>query len=79
MAAVTHLMSVIPKSLAFGGISPRQSSPLWVRTVRVEQGYGLLFAILASEIKPAPNYPAIKSWLDSNFPGVDLFVQGWNA
>ncbi len=79
MAAVTHLMSVIPKNQAFGGISPRQSSPLWVRPIQIETGYALLLVVLASNIKPKPNYAAIRKWLDSNFPGQDLTVQGWNA
>jgi len=71
--AIQHLMSVIPKDSAFGGIEPRQSSPLWVRPIEIENGrFALLFLLFYSSIQPNPNYDMIRNWIDEKFPGCDI-------
>ena len=79
MHAVTHFMSVVPRDPAFGGISPRQASPLWVRPIAVDRHYTLLLVLLMPRLQPRADYPCVSRFLDSHFPGEDLIVKGWNA
>jgi CRISPR-associated protein Cmr1 len=78
MDAVTQFMQKASGSYAFGGIKPRQASPLWVRPIRLGEQYGLLFMVLASDY-PGANYETVRSFLDKEFPGEDIPVKGWNA
>jgi CRISPR-associated protein Cmr1 len=78
MTAVTQFMQNVPKLQAFGGISPRQASPLWVRPIQLDRQYGLLLTVLASQFNGA-NYPAVQKFLSENFNGEDISVKGWNA
>ncbi len=79
MDAVKKFMGSVPRNQAFGGIQPRQASPLWVRPVQTENGWGLLFLVLASKLAAGTNYSSIRTFLDQHFPGRDLQVKGWNA
>lgn len=78
IAAVAQFMQKVPKLQAFGGISPRQASPLWVRPIQLDGQYGLLLTVLASHFNGA-NYPAVQKFLNENFNGEDISVKGWNA
>lgn len=78
MDAVIRFMQHVPRDAAFGGISPRQASPLWVRPIKTEKGYGLLFLVLASELKAGTNYTKVRDFLDQHFPGEHLQAKGWN-
>ncbi|MCS6926971.1 MAG: type III-B CRISPR module RAMP protein Cmr1 [Candidatus Binatia bacterium] len=78
MAAVTQFMQKVPKLQAFGGIRPRQASPLWVRPIQLDGRYGLLFAVLASQF-PGADYSTVQRFLDEHFNGEDIRVRGWNA
>jgi len=79
MDAVVQFIQKIPKDPAFGGIRPRQASPLWVRPVQIENGYGLLFLVLASRLRTGTDYGKIQGFLGQNFPGTLLKAKGWNA
>ncbi len=77
MGAIVAFMDRVPKTQALGGIDPRrQSSPLWVRPIQIDQQYGLLFAVLASQFQGA-DYGMVRRVLDQ-FPGQDVTVKGWN-
>jgi CRISPR-associated protein Cmr1 len=76
--ATANFMRVVPRDMAFGGIQPRQASPLWVRPIQTENGYGLLLLVLASCLKTGTNYRSIRDFLDQYFPGVSLEAKGWN-
>lgn len=79
MEAVEAFMRKVQKTQALGGIDPRrQASPLWVRPIKIGDHYGLLFVVLASRFGGS-NYPAVKAFLDSSFPGQDITAKGWNA
>jgi len=78
LAAVTQFMQKAPQDQAFGGIKPRQASPLWVRPIQLTDHYGLLLVVLASYFNGA-NYPTVQRFLAQHFPGEDLSVKGWNA
>lgn len=78
LAAVTQFMQKAPKLQAFGGISPRQASPLWVRPIQLGEQYGLLLTVLASQFNGA-NYDTVQNFLDKEFPGEEIRVKGWNA
>lgn len=78
MAAVTQFMQQVPQRQAFGGIRPRQASPLWVRPIQLDGHYGLLLAVLASRFHEA-NYSAVREFLSEHFTGEDISVTGWNA
>ncbi|MGE0826745.1 MAG: type III-B CRISPR module RAMP protein Cmr1 [Candidatus Binatia bacterium] len=78
MDAVTQFMLKASGDYAFGGIKPRQASPLWVRPIQLDGQYGLLFMVLASDFRGA-NYDTVQSFLDNNFPGEGICVKGWNA
>jgi len=79
MAAVTQFMQKVPKDPAFGGIQPRQASPLWVRPIQTENGYGLLFLVLASKLKTGTNYNKVQQFLSGYFGGQYLQAKGWNT
>jgi len=66
MDATRDFMSKVPKDAAFGGIRPRQASPLWVRPIATGQHYGLLFTILPSRF-PSADYSRIEKFLKANF------------
>jgi CRISPR-associated protein Cmr1 len=76
--AVTQFMQQAPGDYAFGGIRPRQASPLWVRPIRLDDGYGLLLTVLASRFH-GEKYETVRSFLDKEFPGEEIRVKGWNA
>lgn len=78
MDAVTQFMRSVRKSRALGGIDPRQASPLWLRPIRTEGTYGLLFCVLASEFR-GQDYGLVRSFLDQHFKGKDVVVKRWNA
>jgi CRISPR-associated protein Cmr1 len=78
MDAVTQFMRQASGNYAFGGIKPRQASPLWVRPIQLEDHYGLLLTILASQFNGA-NYGMIRDFLNEKFAGEDITVKGWNA
>lgn len=76
--AVRSFMAKAVNRPAFGGISPRQASPLWVRPIQTDTGkFGLLFSVLASRFR-GQNYQEIRDFLNLNFPGDSLQVEGWN-
>lgn len=77
MDAIVHFMNKVPRNVALGGIQPRQSSPLWVRPIQLDDQYGLLFVVLASSFNGA-DYKFVKTFLD-DFPGDDIQVKGWNV
>lgn len=64
--AVTEFMSRVPQHRAFGGIRPRQASPLWIRPVRIGTGYGLLCTVVPSAF-PGADYERIDRFLKDNF------------
>ncbi|NPV08293.1 MAG: type III-B CRISPR module RAMP protein Cmr1 [Anaerolineae bacterium] len=66
MDAVRQFMSKVPRNPAFGGISPRQASPLWVRPIATGRTYGLLFIILPSRFSRA-DYDRVEGFLKANF------------
>lgn len=78
MEAVETFMRKVQKTQALGDIDPRQASPLWVRPIKIDDHYGLLFVVLASRFEGS-NYPAVKAFLDSSFLGHDITAKGWNA
>jgi CRISPR-associated protein Cmr1 len=78
MDAVTRFMQHASGNYAFGGIKPRQASPLWVRPIQLDDHYGLLFTVLASQFNGA-DYETVRNFLDQEFPGEDIRVKGWNA
>jgi CRISPR-associated protein Cmr1 len=80
MDAITQFMAKVPQNPALGGIQPRQASPLWVRPIQLDDHYGLLLVVLASQFGGA-NYPWVRTFLDQDFPpaGRDIIVKGWNA
>ncbi|MGH7963652.1 MAG: type III-B CRISPR module RAMP protein Cmr1 [Candidatus Binatia bacterium] len=79
MDAVKRFMDKAPKDHALGGITPRQASPLWVRPIQLDTGYGLLLTVLASSLKGRTDYSFVAKFLDENFKGEDVLVKGWNA
>lgn len=76
---VRHFMQKVPQISALGGIKPRQSSPLWVRPVATENGYQLLLIVLASRLRTGTDYQSVKHFLNTEFPGTDIPVKGWNV
>jgi CRISPR-associated protein Cmr1 len=78
MVAVTQFMQKVPKDPAFGGIQPRQASPLWVRPIQTENGYGLLFLVLASKLKTGTDYNKVQQFLSGYSGGQYLQAKGWN-
>ena len=79
MDAIVQFMQKVPKDPAFGGIQPRQASPLWVRPIQTENGYSLLFLILASALKTGTNYNKVQGFLNQHFKGQHLQAKGWNV
>ncbi len=79
MEAVRRFMNAVPADPAFGGINPRQASPLWVRPIETENGYGLLLLMLASRLKSGTNLSNVQGFIDKHFPGIPLKAKGWNA
>jgi len=75
-----NMMSVMPQADWLGGISPRQSSPLWMRVFWADDTYHLLLCLLPSKLaRGAQNYAEVKAFLDRKFPGKDLSIPGWNV
>jgi hypothetical protein len=79
MDAVRRVMQKAPKDQSLGGITPRQASPLWVRPIQLDTGYGLLLVVLASSLKGRTDYPFVYKFLNENFRGEDVVIEGWNA
>lgn len=79
MDAVTQFMQKVPRDPAFGGISPRQASPLWVRPIQTQNGYGLLFVVLASRLKQSTDCEKVRKFIEDYFPGQIVTAEGWNA
>jgi len=78
VAALRTFMEKVPKDKAFGGIEPRQASPLWVRPVQTgEHEYGLLLTVLASRF-PGSNYRRVAEFV-GGFGGENLNLKGWNV
>lgn len=78
--AISLLMSTMPKDPAFGEINPRNASPLWARIIFIDGQYRVLFCLLTSTMSEAAaaNYPKIHEFLENNFPGESLVLEGWN-
>ena len=78
--AIKIFMTRVPdlNYLGYAHGQSRQASPLWVRPIRtgVHQ-YNLLLSVLASDFSGA-DYPQLKTFLNTQFPGHDIGVTGWN-
>ena len=78
MEAVTRFMRKTKKKRAFGGVNPRQASPLWMRPIQTgSSSYGLLCAVLTSDFRDA-NYDYVEKFL-KDLGGEPLKVKGWNT
>ncbi len=78
--SLKSLMSVMPQVNWLGGISPRQSSPLWMRVFWADDKYHFLLCLLPSKLaRGAQDYDEVKAFLDRKFPGTDLSIPGWNV
>ncbi len=77
-AVTWFFMEGVPRPPGFGGINPRQASPLWVRPVLVDGRYELLFVLLPSKLKAGQDYASVDQCLD-RFTRRKLQVKGWNA
>lgn len=76
--AVAELMKQFPKVAWLGGISPRQSSPVWARVLKTREGYHFLFTVLPSKLAQSThNYSELKKWLNSKVVGDLIEVKGW--
>ena len=77
--AVAELMRRFRKAAWLGGISPRQSSPVWARVFKTTEGYHLFFTLLPSKLaQNTHDYHKVKEWLDKSFLGDRIEVKGWN-
>ncbi len=78
MEAVTRFMRKTKKKRAFGGVNPRQASPLWMRPIQTgSSSYGLLCTVLTSDFRDA-NYDYVETFL-KDLGGEPLEVKGWNT
>ncbi|MEA3376564.1 MAG: type III-B CRISPR module RAMP protein Cmr1 [Chloroflexota bacterium] len=78
MEAVKRFMRQTKKKPAFGGINPRQASPLWMRPIQSDSSsYGLLCTVLTSDFQGA-DYDYVENFL-KNLGGEPLKVKGWNT
>jgi len=77
MDAVKRFMRQTKKHRAFGGVNPRQASPLWMRPIQTGNSYGLLCTVLTSDFRSA-NYDYLQRFL-KNLGGEPLKVKGWNT
>jgi CRISPR-associated protein Cmr1 len=77
--AVRQFMTLAQGDRAFGGINPRQASPLWVRPILTEKGYGLLFMVLTSRLTTGTDYSRLQGFLNQHFSGMSLTAKGWNG
>lgn len=76
--AVAELMKRFPKAIWLGGISPRQSSPVWARVLKTQEGYHLLFTVLPSKLAQSThNYSELGKWLNNKVVGDLIEVKGW--
>ncbi len=76
--AVANLMKRFPKAVWLGGIAPRQSSPVWARVLKTQEGYHFLFTVLPSKLaQAAHNYSELKKWLNNRVIGDLIEVKGW--
>jgi CRISPR-associated protein Cmr1 len=76
--AVAELMKRFPKVAWLGGITPRQSSPVWARVLKTREGYHLLFTVLPSKMAQSThNYSELRKWLDNTIVGDLIEVKGW--
>jgi CRISPR type III-B/RAMP module RAMP protein Cmr1 len=78
MDAMIGFMQRVHKADFFGGITPRQASPLWARSIQTGEGeFRLLFSTLASRFDGS-DYKEINQFLTERFPGCAIQVKGWN-
>ena len=78
MEAVTRFMRKTKKKRVFGGVNPRQASPLWMRPIQTgSSSYGLLCTVLTSDFRDA-NYDYVEKFL-KDLGGEPLKVKGWNT
>ncbi len=77
MEAVKRFMRQTKKNRAFGGVNPRQASPLWMRPIQTGTSYGLLCTVLTSDLRGA-NYDYLENFLKA-LGGEPLKVKGWNT
>ncbi len=77
--AVRQLMAKTRNDSAFGGIGReyRQASPLWVRVIPLDDKYGLLCTVVASNFKGS-DYRRVREFLDG-FEGNYIQAKGWNV
>lgn len=76
--AVVRSIEHMPRDNAFGGINPRQASPLWTRVISADNSYHLLFLVLPSKLKRRTDYDAVHQLLDRHFSAPDIEIEGWN-
>lgn len=80
MQVIVNVMQRVPNNHAFGGINPRQASPLWVRPIKTsDDHYGLLFLVLASDLRKYTNYKHVQKFLEQHFHVLHLQARGWNV
>jgi CRISPR-associated protein Cmr1 len=78
MEAMTWFMRQTKKKRAFGGINPRQASPLWMHPIQTgSSSYGLLCTVLTSDFQGA-DYGHVENFLNK-LGGEPLKVKGWNT
>jgi CRISPR-associated protein Cmr1 len=75
--AVKDFTSHVSQVDWLGGIHPRQASPLWIHPIQAEDGFHLVFIVLASRFDNS-DYLKLKAFLDEK-PGKDLTISGWNV
>jgi len=75
--AVKDFMQHVQQVDWLGGIHPRQASPLWTHPIQAEDGFHLVYIVLASRFRNS-DYLKLKAFLDEK-PGKDLTISGWNV
>jgi CRISPR-associated protein Cmr1 len=76
--ALVKSIEHMPQQNVFGGINPRQASPLWTRVIKADNQYHLLFSILPSKLKRRTDYGTVSALLDRHFSAPNLEIEGWN-
>ncbi len=75
--AVTALMRKMPNERYIGGVQGgRQASPLWVRVIKADGQYRLLFCVLPSRF-PGANYEKLAKKV-GEFASKNIEIEGWN-